>query len=125
MSGTRYDHPNCIVRREQSFTTVAGAATVGARMIMYQKGRLKAVHAYVVAAGTSASPGAALTIKIGTASVGLIALGSSTVGSTFDLTVNSDFTSDQLISATNGTDATASAVLSYEYEVQMDALQTA
>ena len=121
----RYDHPNVIVRREQSFTTAAGAAGVGARMVNFQKTKLIAATAYVVAAGTSTSPGSALTIKVGTTSVGLIALGSSTISSVLtvdlaDVVANSG----QLVSATNGTDATASAVVTYEYQVVPESTQS-
>lgn len=121
-----YDKPNATIRREDCFLTVAGAAAVGARFATYQKKRLKAVHATVVTAGTSNSPGHALTIKNGTTSIGLLALGTQTAGSIVSATgLDNAVASMALLSVTNGTDATGVALVTYEYHMEHDASQSA
>lgn len=120
-----YDHPNVVVRREDNFLTVAGNGAVGARFATFQKKRLKAVHAMVVAAGTSNSPGNALTIKHGTTSIGLLALGTRTAGEVVSVTgLDRSIGSMELLSCTNGTDATGVALVSYEYHIERDAAQS-
>jgi hypothetical protein len=120
----RYDHPNCIVRREASFLTTAGAAGVGARFCMFQKIKLKAVHAAVVTAGTSASTNT-LIVKNGTTALGTMTLGTSTAGALVNsATLNTEIASMSVLSVTNGADVVGVAMVSYEYEVQPDAVLT-
>lgn len=122
----RYDHPNCVVRREEPIETVAGAAAVGARFASFQKFKLKAVHSIVVTAGTSVGAGNAMIIKDGTTALATFTLGTTTAGATQSITgLNRDVASLSVLSATNGTDATGKNVLIYEYEVQHDANQSA
>ncbi len=118
-----YDNPNYTMRREQSFLTVAGNAAVSARMINFQKMRLKKVHARVVTAGTSA--GHAVNVYHGTTSIGSISLGTSAAGSTgSSAALNRTVDSLEQVNIVNGTDATGVAVVSYEYEVLPDASQS-
>ena len=120
-----YDSPNATVRREQSFTTAAGNGAVGARMLNYQKLKLVAAHWEVVTAGTSDSPGHALTIKNGTTSIGLAAIGTATAGATGSVDLgDSEVASLDGVTCTNGTDATGVAVVNYEYEVVHDTTQS-
>jgi hypothetical protein len=117
-----YDNPNATIRREDSFLSVAGAAGVSCRFVTYQAKRLKAVHAMVVTAGSSNSPGHALTIKNGTTSIGLLALGTQTAGALVSVTgLNASVASLGLLSMTNGTDATGVALVTYEYHMDHDA----
>lgn len=114
-----YDHPNHIIRREQSFLTVAGNGTSSARMLNFQKLRLKKVHARVVTAGTAA--GHALNVYHGTTSIGAISLGTSAAGVTgSSAELNRTVESLELLAITNGTDATGVALVSYEYEYLPD-----
>jgi len=130
MQGTQvgnYTAPNANVRREQCVLSVAGAAGVSGRFQHFQKIRLKAVHARVVTAGTSASPGHALTIKHGTTSIGLLAAGTIAAGGSIASVTGLDraIASMDLLSLTNGTDATGVALVNYEYEVEQDAIFSA
>lgn len=121
--GVDYAHANNTIRREQPILTVAGNGTVGARFAHFQKVRLKAAHAIVVTAGTSTSPGSALTLKNGTTSIGLLATGTVVAGGTVSaLALNSDLSSLVVASATNGTDATGVALVVWEYEVLPDSV---
>lgn len=120
---TRYDHPNCVVRREAGHTTVAGNAAVSARFFQYQKFRLKNIHVMVAVAGTTA--GNTLLFKNGTTALTTCTLGTNTAGYTTSLGIAADVPSLQALTATNGTDATGQAVVSYEFYVENDAVQTA
>lgn len=120
-----YDNPNALVRRDANFLSVAGNGTVGGRFWTFQKRRLKAVHALVVTAGTSTSPGHALTIKNGTTSIGLLALGTQTAGSIVSATgLDASVPASTLLSVTNGTDATGVANVTYEYHYEYDAVRS-
>lgn len=128
-----YDHPNYLVRQEQSYAeTTAGNGTINAKFMKFQKFRLKSVAVRVTAAGTSTSPGSAMTVAVisgGTAttttSVGLVALGTNAVGALVTATINALVASGDEVRLTNGTDATAKGIPTYEYEVLSDAVQTA
>lgn len=118
-----YDDPDYTIRREQSMLTVAGNAAVSARMINFQKMRLKKVHARVVTAGTSA--GHALNIYHGTTSIGAISLGTSAAGATASsAALNRTVDSLEQVNIVNGTDATGVAVVNYEFETLPDANQS-
>ncbi len=118
-----YDTPNHTIRREQAFLTVAGNAAVSARMINFQKLRLKKVHARAVTAGTSA--GHAVNVYHGTTSIGAISLGTSAAGSTGSTAaLNRTVESLEQVNIVNGTDATGVAVVSYEYEYLPDGTQS-
>ena len=74
---TRYDHPNCVVRREEKVNNLLGlASTSMQKVLFFQKTRIKAVHGLVVVAGTNAAAG--VTISNGTTSVGGITHGTAT-----------------------------------------------
>lgn len=123
----RYDHPNCIVRRESNHQTTAGNGAISARFASFQKARLKAVHCQIVTAGTSAGAGNSLVIKKGATALGTFTCGTSTAGTKLTaLTgLNTELASGDVLSATNGTDATGVSLLQYEYEVLPDAAQSA
>lgn len=77
-----YDNANSTVRREINQPNVAGAASASmAKFLIFQKSRLKKVHAMVVTAGTNASAG--FDILVGTTSVGAITFGTDTAGTTY------------------------------------------
>lgn len=122
----RYDHPNILVRREACYQTAAGASGVSARFASFQKARLKAVHTQVVTAGTSNGAGNELIIKQGTTALGTFTLGTTTAGAQQHLTgLDATLASGDVLSATNGTDATGLNLVIYEYEVLPDASQSA
>ena len=121
----RYDHPNSIIRREHRETTAAGNAAVSTRFVAFQKARLKSIQARIVVAGTSAGAGASLVFRHGTTVLGTMTLGTSTVGSLLSLqNLNRDLASMDIVDGTNGTDASARAVVVYEHEMQWDGTQT-
>jgi hypothetical protein len=117
-----YDHPNAETRREACLQTVAGAAGVSARFASFQKARLFAVHAQVVTAGTSAGAGNVLIVKQGTTALGTFTQGTDAAGTKQSITgLNAALASGDVLSTTNGTDATGNALVTYEYEVENDA----
>lgn len=119
-----YDSPNSTVRREHHQTSVAGNGAI-AYFRQFQKMRLRAVHAAVKVAGTSNSPGHALTVKHGTTALGTFALGTSAQGVTSSIQ-SLDRTVEALgqLSVTNGTDATGTAEVIWEFETLPDAVQS-
>ncbi len=121
---TRYDHPNCTVRREVSAYGAAGANGTYAQYMPYQKMRLVAAHFKVVVAGTSAGSGHGFTVRNGTTSIGAIALNTETAGVTTSVTLGDTIDSFETLNALGGTDATGAAQITWEYEVLPDALQS-
>ena len=118
-----YDSPNAVVRREHFSTTTAGNGAIN-RFRSFQKAKLLAVHAIALVAGTTA--GHTLTIKHGTTSIGLITLTTSAAGSVVsNTTVDATLASLDEVSLTNGTDATGTANVIYEYQVLQDAAVSA
>jgi len=116
-----YDTPNHTVRREQSFTSVAGATTESCRMLNFQKLRLKKVHAQVVTAGTATTH--ALNIYHGTTSIGAIAISTATALSNFSsAALNRTIESLERVAVRTGADATGICMVAYEYEVLPDAV---
>lgn len=118
-----YDSPDYAVRREQSALTTAGATTESARMISFQRLRLKKVHAHVVTAGTATTH--ALNIYHGTTSIGAISIGTATAHSSFSSALL-DRTVESLerIAVRTGADATGVCVVDYEFEVLPDAAKS-
>lgn len=118
-----YSDPNAVVRREADRITVAGATTEGAKFRMFQKFKLKRVHAAVITAGTNAGHG--LDVYHGTTSIGTIALGTSAAGATASsAALNREVGSMEQVSVKSLADATGVAHVVYELEVQHDAVQT-
>lgn len=118
-----YDDPDYGIRREVDKITTAGATTEGAKFRSFQKMRLKKVHAAVITAGTATTHG--YDVYHGTASIGTIALSTSTAGSVahsglLDETVG---TLEQ-VSVKSLADATGVAHIVYEFEVTPDAVQS-
>lgn len=121
----RYDHPNCVVRREERINNLTGVASTTMQKVMfYQKCRIKRVKSLVVTAGTNAAAG--VTINNGTTSIGTIVHGTDAA-----LAVNDSGSLDSTIEANGYLDITglansATMVNSYviEYEVLPDAVHT-
>lgn len=121
-----YDSPNAVVTREQFAIVGAAASTEAGKFRSFQAAKLKAVHAVVTVAGTSNSPGHAYTIKHGTTSIGLLAMGTQTAGSIVTNTsVNETLATLDQVSVTSGTDATGAAHIVYEFQVAHDAVASA
>jgi len=128
-----YDQPTYIVRQEHcAGETTAGSGTANAKFMQFQKYKLKAVHFYVTAAGTSASPGHSLTVRkisggtaTTTTSIGLVAVGTAALGALVTGTVNADIAAGDQIVLINGTDLTGKGIATYEYQTLPDAVQTA
>ena len=120
-----YADPNATVRREYSATTVAGATTesLTSKFRSFQKIILKKAHAIAIVAGTATTHG--FTIKVGTTSVGAIALGTSIAGVIASSgALNIEVPSMTQISATSLADAVGVNGIVYEYEVRHDAVQS-
>jgi len=119
-----YDSPNANITREISAGEAGGAATTEyCRNRVYQKGILRAVHAVVTTAGTATAH--ALNVYVGTTSVGAITLSTSTAGvSASSGALDTAFTSLEALSVKTGADATGTADVVYEYDVDHDATQT-
>lgn len=122
-----YDHPNFVVRREQSFLLVAGTG-VKAAIAPRQKFRLKGLNYRVQTAGTAA--GFVLQINNGTTSVaastvGTLAAGAGT-GSIAGISLGTNAICDagNMIAAQIVGDATGVLVVNFEYEVLPDAQGT-
>lgn len=123
--GQRYDHPNCVVRREVHANNLTGiASTMFQRILFFQKTRIKAVHSLVITAGTNAAAG--VDLLNGTTSVGAIVHGTDAAGS-----INTSGAVDSDIAANGylelkGKATSATMVNSYsiECEVLQDAVHT-
>lgn len=121
----RYDHPNCLVRRELHENNVTGVASTAMRRILfYQKTRIKAVHSLVITAGTNAAAG--VDLLNGTTSVGAITHGTDAAGSiNTSGALNSDIAANGYLEI-KGKANSATMVNSYsiECEVLQDAVHT-
>ncbi len=126
MSSGAYDHPNALVRREHcTGGVVAGTAGVDVALFRpFQKGLLKAVHMYIVIAGTATNT---YDIKNGTTSIGAIVPGTETASATLVVSgLDNEMAAGDLISLDGSTtDATGQHVITYEWEVRHDAVQSA
>lgn len=119
-----YDDANANVRREVSTGIIAGADGASmAKFLMFQKTRLKAVHAVVTTAGTDT--GAGVDIFVGTSSVGAIALGTSTAGVQVSVALDAAVPAKGVIELKGKADsATLKAAFVLEHEVDPDAVVT-
>ena len=119
-----YDSPNYQTRREQSHLMVAGATTESARMINFQRLRLKKVHAHVVTAGTATTH--AINIYHGTTSIGAIAISTATALSTFSSSaLNRTVEALDRLAVRTGADATGVCMVAYEFELLPDGVASA
>ena len=119
-----YTQPDCTITREHCAGEVGGAATtVYGKFHSFAATKLKAVHARVTTAGTATAH--KLDVYIGTASVGSIALSTSTAGVTGSVEIGQNVASLGAVEVKTGADATGKAVVSYEYELQAGAAVTA
>lgn len=116
-----YDDPNTIIRREDTQTITGAAARAG--FVSYQDRSLKALHAYVMVAGTGTN--LRLEVMNGTSSLGVIALSTEGIGTTSSFALSgTQLGTLGLLSVLNKTDATGVVALSLEYEVDKDADRT-
>jgi hypothetical protein len=123
--GTRYDHPNTIVRREAIGQGEAGggATTEYAKFSNFQKMKLKKAHAVVTTAGTSAAHG--FDVFNGTTSIGTISLGTSAaLSGASSGALDSAVAALGQISVKSLTDVVGKATVVYEYEVEADSVQS-
>ena len=127
MTGTsvHYDHPNCIVRREDRLNNLTGiASTTMTKFLFYQTVKVKRIKSLVVTAGTNDVAG--VDIYNGTTSVGAI-----THGTDAALSINDSGLLDITVAANSfidlrGKATSATMVNSYmiEYEVLPSAVFT-
>lgn len=119
-----YSDPNYAVRREFCTPpTTAGATTEGAKFRSFQKMLLKKVHAAVIVAGTATTHG--YNVFNGTTSIGTIALSTSGTNITASSALlNSEVAALGQVSVKSLADATGTAQIVYEFEVQPDAVQS-
>jgi len=118
MAQGSYEHPAYLARVPINMgRNTAGANGTSAGMVMPWAVRLHGAAALVAAAGTSTGSGARVEILVGTNSVGMVALGTSSIGSF----VNSGLTDMNAlvpegtpIYLKNGTDATAVAAVTID-----------
>lgn len=118
-----YCDPNYNITRDHCSIAGGAATTAYAKFISFAATRLKAIHAKVVTAGTATTH--ALNAYIGTASVGAIALSTSTAGVTATLLLDEPVPSLETVEVRTGADATGVAIVTYEYEYQNGAAVTA
>ena len=124
--GLRYDHPNNVVRREQSYLGAASASGTLGHMIPQQKMNLIAVHAHVITAGTH-DTNMAYTVRaggVGTTSIGAITIGTATAGSRISQAIGVAVDEGALLNCLKGSDGTGVAMIAYEYQVLPEAVQT-
>lgn len=118
----RYDHPNCIVRREAQYQLTAGAAGVGAKFAVFQKSRLRSIASMVTAAGTNTANNT-LIVKNGTTSIAQLVVGTATIGSVVrSPALNLDIAAGSVLTVTNGADTLGAGVFAYDYDVAGDAV---
>ena len=118
-----YDDANANVRREHCAGEAGGGATtVYGKFHHFQKMKLSAVHFRVTTAGTATTH--KFDVYIGTDSVGSAALSTSTAGATSSVSIGSAVTALQAVEVKSGADATGKAVVSYEFEVDHDAVRS-
>lgn len=103
--------------------TTAGNAANSNRFVAFTAMTLYAAQATVLVAGTSATTGAALILKVltstGTTTCGTFTLGSSTASTTFNLAASATpggvaLAQGDVVFVTNGTDASSVAAVAYE-----------
>lgn len=117
-----YDSPNFEVRREIAQAGIAGVASGAmAKFLVFQKTKLKKVHALITTAGTNAAAG--FDIYVGTSSVGAITIGTDTAGVTKSSALLNASVPAMGVIELRGKADSATAVVSVviEHEVEPDA----
>jgi len=121
-----YDNPTYISRDSASFSSVAGASAVGCKFANFTNSIAYSATAIVQVAGTSAGAGAAAIIQLvsgtATTALGTLALGSSAANTVVTTTLTNvpggvAMLPGDVLRAVNGTDATSTYVMVYEYQV--------
>lgn len=116
-----YDDPNTQVRHEANETITGASARVA--FTSKQDRSLKAIHGYVVVAGTGTD--LRLEVMNGTSSLGVLALSTSAIGTTTSLALSgTQLGTLGVLSVLNASDATGVVALSLEYEVDKDSTAT-
>jgi hypothetical protein len=118
-----HDAADNVIRREASVLLgpTAAAALAGAFQ-RFQAVKLVAVHGVVHVAGTGTTAGH--RILIGTASVGVLTQGTSAIGASVSVVLNTVLTALERVVFSNVADATIAQVATLEYEVQPGAART-
>ena len=129
MPDMTYDHPEYLVAKGHSITTTAGNGTVGGRFVAYTDTILKSAQVVAVTAGTTA--GHTLTFRVisgngtTTTSVGSVTLSTSSANTSTNVSLgNAAMTKGDVLTITNGTDATGVAAVSVEYRTRPTAAVT-
>lgn len=114
-----YDHPDFLVTRVASYTTVEGNGTIGARFRPYINAKLIAVHAVVVIQGVAGGNDLVIDL-VGTETT---ALGTFSFGTNAPLIASSITALDQVmglgdeITVTHGTSTVGASDITYEYRL--------
>ncbi len=122
---TGYNDANANIRREINTGHITGASSASMqKFLLFQKTKLKKVHALVVTAGTNTD--AKVDVYVGTTSVGSLAFGTNTAGTllhsaALDAAVPQNGTVELKGGATSATLVGAFAI---EHEVEPDADQS-
>lgn len=124
-----YDDPDFTTRKEYFAGEAGGGATTEySKFRVFQKARLKKVHASVTTAGTATGHG--FDVYRGTTSVGTIALSTTAAaGATGAISASSaaldlELASGQQVSVKSLADVVGKAHIIYEYETLPDAVQS-
>jgi hypothetical protein len=124
-----YDHPNNIVRSEWFAGEAGGGATTEyGKFRVFQKSRLKKVHAIVTTAGTATAHG--FNVFRGTTSVGAIALGTAAAAgadgaiSASSALLDLELAAGQQVSVKSLADGVGKAHIIYEYHTLQDAAKS-
>lgn len=118
-----HDAADIVIRREASFLAgpTAAAALAGAFQ-RFQAVKVVAVHGVVHVAGTGTTAGH--RILVGTSSVGVLTQGTSAIGASLTVVLNTVLTSLERVVVSNVADATLAQAITIEYEVQPGASRT-
>lgn len=120
-----YDNANAEVRRELCQAGIAGAASAAmAKFLIFQKSKLKKVHALVTTAGTNAAAG--FDVYVGTTSVGAVVFGTEVAGTVVRSALLDAAVPASSLIELRGLANSATAVVSVvlEYEVEHDAVKS-
>jgi|SaaInl4_135m_RNA_FD_contig_51_1583728_length_2757_multi_4_in_0_out_0_4 hypothetical protein len=123
----RYDAPNAVITREALGQTEAGGAatTEYAKFFQFQKYTLRKAHFLVTTAGTTTGAASGFGIYNGTTSIGVVTAGSDVAGTTYSSgALDSAVAALGQVSVKSITDAAVKALVSYEYDIPHDAVQS-
>ena len=116
----RYDHPDFTITRVASYTSVAGASLIGARLHPYINAKLIACHVKVSVEGTAISNMILQQVTAGTTTTALAtyAITTSTMGVESSVTaLDATLALGDEVSFINSTEATGVVDVTYEYRL--------